>query len=365
MPDFHSTTWGQVVGLQRGFDITKNEQFLDGNVPVVSSGGVSSFHNRSMSSGPGVVIGRKGTLGRVHWIDGPFWPHDTTLWVNDFKGSSPRFVYYALRSLDPASLNVGSASPTLNRNHIYPLPTLWPSELSTQLAIADVLGALDEKIAAHSKVLRLADEMIRTQLGKLNGPTVPLGQFASNVRIQVNPMDVAKGEVYVGLEHIPRRLMWLGEYGRADSVSSAKGRFKRGDILFGKLRPYFHKVVHAPAAGIASTDIVVIRANDPALSGFVLACASSDRAVQAATAASEGTRMPRTKWADLAAVEFPWPSDQEVAALSVEIGQFSNCAAALIQENERLAVTRDELLPLLMSGRIAVRDAEEVVGAAT
>ena len=100
MGEWIETTWGDVVTLQRGFDITKNEQASDGIVPVVSSGGVASFHDESKSDGPGVIMGRKGTLGRVYYVPGPYWPHDTTLWVKDFKGNVPRFVYYALKSVD-------------------------------------------------------------------------------------------------------------------------------------------------------------------------------------------------------------------------------------------------------------------------
>src|SRR5438552_3827260 len=77
--------------LQRGFDITKDEQ-IDGHVPVVSSGGIKSYHNVAKVQGPGVVVGRKGTLGSVHYVDGAYWPHDTTLWVKDFRRNDPRFT---------------------------------------------------------------------------------------------------------------------------------------------------------------------------------------------------------------------------------------------------------------------------------
>jgi type I restriction enzyme S subunit len=115
--EWTQSTWGDVTTLQCGFDITKDVQARDGSVPVISSGGISSYHDESKADGPGVVIGGKGTLGRVYFVEGPYWPHDTTLWVKDFKGNDPRFVYYALRSIDPGNLNVDSASPTLNRNH--------------------------------------------------------------------------------------------------------------------------------------------------------------------------------------------------------------------------------------------------------
>ncbi|MFZ4857511.1 MAG: hypothetical protein ACOYL3_14050 [Desulfuromonadaceae bacterium] len=85
---FDEITLGDAVTFQRRFDITKNEQTA-GDIPIVSSSGVSSFHNQSKTKGPGVVIGRKGTLGTVHYLKDAFWPHDTTLWVKDFKGNTP------------------------------------------------------------------------------------------------------------------------------------------------------------------------------------------------------------------------------------------------------------------------------------
>jgi len=78
--------------LQRGFDITKHAQ-NEGGVPVVSSVH-QSFHDKAMVKAPGVVIGRKGTLGKVFYLDIDFWPHDTTLWVKEFKGNEPRFVLF-------------------------------------------------------------------------------------------------------------------------------------------------------------------------------------------------------------------------------------------------------------------------------
>ena len=96
--DWMSTTIGEQVTLQRGFDITVKEQRA-GKIPVISSGGLSSYHDTAAVNGPGVVIGRKGTLGKVFYLDSDFWPHDTTLWVKDFHGNDPKFVFYFGSSL--------------------------------------------------------------------------------------------------------------------------------------------------------------------------------------------------------------------------------------------------------------------------
>ncbi len=137
------TTVGDQLMLQRGFDITKNQQ-REGKVPVVSSGGIKSSHDTAMVKAPGVVIGRKGTLGKVFFLDSDFWPHDTTLWVKDFKGNESRFVFYLLTGLDLKKLDSGTANPALNRNQVHPLKIYWPS-VEKQQDIALRLDSLAEE----------------------------------------------------------------------------------------------------------------------------------------------------------------------------------------------------------------------------
>jgi type I restriction enzyme S subunit len=146
MSDFFDTTIGEQLTLQRGFDITKKQQ-VPGDVPVVSSGGVASYHNESKVQGPGVVLGRKGTLGTVFYIEEDYWPHDTSLWVKDFKGNNPRFVYYFFRSIATTikKMDVGAANPALNRNHVHPMEVKWPVR-KVQDRIVQILSKLDDKI---------------------------------------------------------------------------------------------------------------------------------------------------------------------------------------------------------------------------
>lgn len=152
-------TIGEQFTLQRGVDITKRTA-RPGNIPVISSGGISFYHDTAVSDGPGVVIGRKGTLGTVFWTDVSYWPHDTTLWVKDFKGNVPKFVYYFLHTINTLAMDVGAANPTLNRNHVHPLPVRWPDK-QTQVSIANTLGALDDKIELNRRMNETLEAMAR------------------------------------------------------------------------------------------------------------------------------------------------------------------------------------------------------------
>ena len=148
-----------LVFFQRGFDITKAQQ-TDGPVPVISSSGVTSYHNEARATGPGVVIGRKGTLGSVHYSEVDYWPHDTTLWSKDLRGNNPRFVYFYLHTINFKRFDVGNSNPTLNRNHIHDLPALIPPS-DTQTRIADTLSAYDDLIDNNRRRMALLEDAAR------------------------------------------------------------------------------------------------------------------------------------------------------------------------------------------------------------
>lgn len=159
MSEWRNVLLGEVVTLQRGFDMTAKDA-TPGPYPVISSGGAGYTIDLPKVAGPGVITGRKGVLGKVYFSEGPFWPHDTTLWVKDFKGSVPKFVYYLLQTLPLASLDAGASNPTLNRNHAHLLPVTVPPP-SLQAPIAEVLGGLDAMVENNRRRVELLEEMAR------------------------------------------------------------------------------------------------------------------------------------------------------------------------------------------------------------
>lgn len=150
---------GRRIELQRGVDITKDDQ-TEGPVPVVSSGGASSYHDQAFCNGPGVVVGRKGTVGSVHWVEPDYWPHDTTLYVRDFRGNNRRYVFYKLLGMELAHFDTGSANPTLNRNLVHPVPISWPP-VPEQRAIAAYLDEETAKLDALVAKVEAAIERLQ------------------------------------------------------------------------------------------------------------------------------------------------------------------------------------------------------------
>lgn len=151
--------------LQRGFDITK-AQTEPGSVPVYSSSGISYYHSKSMAVAPGVVTGRKGSVGSVFFVNQPFWPHDTTLWVCDFKGSHEKYVWYFLKSLELEKLDEASSVPTLNRNNVHRLRCVFPP-LPEQQKIAEILGTWDKAIKTTEALLANARTQKRALMQSL------------------------------------------------------------------------------------------------------------------------------------------------------------------------------------------------------
>lgn len=156
---------GDFFTLQRGFDITE-KQSNAGEYPVVSSSGISYFHSQAMVRGPAVITGRKGKLGQVHFIDSSCWPHDTTLWVKDFKGNRPKFVYWCLRSLNLEKFDAATAVPTLNRNVVHALTCAFPS-ISEQLLIADHLDSIEATEEAQTRNLASYEQMKSALMSEL------------------------------------------------------------------------------------------------------------------------------------------------------------------------------------------------------
>lgn len=140
-----------IAPLQRGFDLPSTE-IRPGKVPIVYSNGQKGFHERGMAEGPGLVTGRSGTIGKLHFIEsGEYWPHNTSLWVTSFKGHAPKFVYYLYESIGFSRFASGSGVPTLNRNDAHSFETSVPQDPDEQHRIATCLSSLDALIAAETQ----------------------------------------------------------------------------------------------------------------------------------------------------------------------------------------------------------------------
>ena len=182
-----------------------------------------------------------------------------------------------------------------------------------------------------------------------------LGDVCIDLRETVSPNTLEPDTPYIGLEHMPRRSISLTEWGNVEQVTSTKLRFQTGEILFGKIRPYFHKVGIAFVDGVASSDTIVIRPVEEKLSGLVLMTLSSDPFV-ATTSQNmrEGSKMPRADWKQMKEYPVAVPPDGLLKTFNDTITTITNQLKNLTFQNQKLRTARDLLLPKLMSGEISV-----------
>lgn len=157
------THLGKVAALQRGYDIVE-AKLAPGPFPVISSSGVVGYHNTSTSSGPNVVVGRKGSIGTVHYAETDIWAHDTSLFVTNFFGNRAKFVFYLLRYLNLEQYGTKSGSPSLNRNDIHPLLVGRPS-LDEQTEIVRILDSHKDEISRLEQEL---DKLIKLKAGLMD-----------------------------------------------------------------------------------------------------------------------------------------------------------------------------------------------------
>ena len=292
------------------------------------------------------------------------------------------------------SFNAGGSRRAITKGHIESFEIPLPPQ-AEQKAIAHVLGALDDKIELNRRMNETLEAMARaifkswfvdfdpvhanaagcrlqgldpaiqklfpaaftdSPLGPIpKGWTVgTLGNAAANPRRGVQPSEMTAGTPYIGLEHMPRHCIALSEWGVADGLDSGKFRFSRGEILFGKLRPYFHKVGVAATDGVCSTDILVIVPKASVWFSFILGHVSSDEFVTHTNAVSTGTKMPRANWADMARYDVILPSESAAAAFTAQTMPLVDKIRTSIMESRSLAAIRDTLLPKLLNGDLRV-----------
>jgi type I restriction enzyme S subunit len=250
--------------------------------------------------------------------------------------------------------------------------------LEDQRKIASVLSAYDDLIENNTRRIQILEEMAQAiyrewfvnfrfpgheKVGMVDSPLgqIPegwgvkaLGEIAEQVRRSVKPEQFDLDTPYVGLEHIPRRSIALADWGSVEEVQSSKLAFRKGEILFGKIRPYFHKVAVAPIDGLCSSDTIVIAPMVSEHFPSVLCTVSSDEFVDHATQTSQGTKMPRADWSVL--VEYPVIIPQQKVLCQFNelieniLGQIQN----LTFRSRNLRDTRNLLLPKLISGEVDV-----------
>ncbi len=366
-----------LVFLQRGFDITKAQQNA-GEVPVFSSAGLSSWHNEARAKGPGVIIGRKGTLGSVHYSEDDYWPHDTTLWSKSLRGNSARYVYYALKCLGLERFNVGGANPTINRNHIHGLPIYIP-ERGLQDEIVSILSAYDDLIENNRRRIALLEKAARLLYREwfvhfrfpghehvkiIDGLPEGWKRLAASDAFEVNPRTDRNDEgtiTYVPMAALSEVGMTIDSTTLEMRRNTTGVRFRNGDTLLARITPSlengktgFVQFLEDNAVACGSTEFIVLRSHRVSKWFVYLTARQEDFRENAIRSMIGSSGRQRVQPSCFDRYQIAVPPHALATLFDEAAGNLFEQVANLDQQNQKLGQARDLLLPRLMNGEIAV-----------
>lgn len=345
-------TWGEICELRYGKALP-GERATSGKTQVFGTNGPIGWTlGDPLASGPRPIVGRKGAYRGVHMADGPFWVIDTAYWLEPKETLDPVWAYYALLTVDINGMDSGSAIPSLTRDHFYAVPVALPP-LSDQRRIAGVLGALDDLIEVNRALAGDCERLARSLVSTASATTT-LSSFTTWGGL---PTVKPAGQVdHYSLpafddEQTPERL-------DGSLIKSNKQQISQPCVLVARLNPHIPRVwmVYPDTAvsSLASTEFVAICAVGVP-NEVVYAVCSTPTYLEQMNGLVTGTTGSHQRVDKDALTSVEVPDVRTLPAENLEaIALLVKQAHALRLEIRELSSTRDELLPLLMSGRVRV-----------
>ncbi len=383
MSGWRDCSLGDVLTLQRGFDLPNGSRRA-GKVPVVSSAGITGVHDEAKVSAPGVVIGRYGTLGEVHYVQEDFWPLNTTLWVKDFKGNYPHFCAYMLETIGIAETSGSAAVPGVNRNVLHGLPVRLPP-LETQRRLASILGAYDDLIEVNRRRIAVLEEMARGLFEEwfvrfrfpgheavpiLDTPDGPLpegwrndtlGNVAAINAASLRPANAPSEIGYIDISSVsPGRIDIINHMSFAEAPGRARRIVKDGSVLWSNVRPNrrsFAVVLDPTPEIVASTGFTVLDARETSFA-YLYHWVTTDNFVGYLVGNAQGAAYPAVTAATFERAAILLPPADLVKRFTDFAEPMLRLADRLRKTNGSLAASRDLLLPRLISGQLSIAQAE-------
>ncbi|MEW5560265.1 restriction endonuclease subunit S [Enterobacter asburiae] len=375
---------GDLITLKRGYDLPEKVR-IAGPYPVISSAGVSGWHNEYKVEGPGVVTGRYGTLGEMYYVEDEYWPHNTALYVQDFKGNDPKYIFYLLSCLGRIRTSDKSAVPGVNRNELHEMAVPAIEDLTSQIKIREALESVDEKIALNNRINAELEAMAKTlydywfvqfDFPDANGKPYKTsgGKMVYNATLK---REVPVGWVVNTLSQIANITMGQSPAGESYNEDGIGTLFFQGSTDFGWLFPTPRQYTTSPARMATKGDILLsVRApvgdmniaNTDCCIGRGLAALNSkshsdgflfyvmkyfkqifDRRN------AEGTTFGSMTKDDLHSLQVVCPEPGLLKRYDDIVSEYNKMIFARSLENQDLIKLRDWLLPLLMNGQVTVK----------
>jgi type I restriction enzyme S subunit len=388
---------GDIVNFKRGYDLPERER-KDGSYPIISSSGISGYHSEYKVEGEGLITGRYGTLGEVYYINEKYWPHNTTLYVTDFKGNYPKYVYYLLKCLGNLKTSDKSTVPGINRNDLHEAEVPFIIR-EFQESVANVLSSIDSKISLNNRINAELEAMAKTIYDywfvQFDFPDKKGKPYKASGGKMVWSEEL-KREIPEGWE--VKKLQELGEFKNGVNYDpsnpgevacpiinvrniSASSYFLKNedlDIIYLRESDVRKYAVHNGSIIIArsgipgATRLIADIAENTLYCGFAihyeLNCLELKIRIffylksieQEIQNGSGGTILKNVNQATLNSLRITLPKDIKVISSFNDLIQPIFSKLNLIQkENQKLTELRDWLLPMLMNGQIRIKDAEQ------
>lgn len=376
---------GDVLTLKRGHDLPSDAR-VDGDVPVVSSSGITGYHNQAKATAPGVVTGRYGTLGEVFYLEQDYWPLNTALYVVDFKGAHPKFASYFLKHVLRDYQSDKAAVPGVDRNVLHELKVRCP-EPDLQEQIASILSVYDAQIENNRRRMALLEESVRLLHSewfvRLRFPghehvqmvdnlpdgweRRPLGQITTKIGSGATPRGGEASYLSAGIPLIRSLNVYddrfdddgLAFIGEDQAAALTNVTVESHDILLNITGASVARCCMAPERYLparVNQHVMIIRVDpDEANPFFVHAAINSDeRKRQLLSYAQKGSTREALTKEMMAAFEITIPS----GTFMQQFGEIATTSFVqrenLALQNQKLKAARDMLLPRLMSGEITV-----------
>ncbi len=374
---------GDLINLKRGYDLPESQRQL-GHYPVISSAGISGYHNEFKVDGVGVVTGRYGTLGEMYFVEGKYWPHNTALYVTTFKGNDPKYIYYLLSCLGRIRTSDKSAVPGVNRNELHEMAVPAIEDKKQQKKIAGVLSALDAKIDCNNRINAELEAMAKTlydywfvqfDFPDANGkpykssggkmvynPTlkrdIPVGwedkqlSQIANITMGHSPLGESLNESKDGVVFFQGSTDFGWQFPTVRQYTTQVTRMaKRGDILLS---------VRAPVGdmNIANLDCCIGRGlaalnSKDGFDGFLFYVMKYFKTIFDRRN-SEGTTFGSITKDDLHSLPLAYPQTELLMEYDKVVSKYNQMVFTRSMENQHLTQLRDWLLPMLMNGQVAV-----------
>ena len=386
---------GDLITLKRGYDLPEKDR-IAGPYPVISSAGVSGYHNEYKVEGNGVVTGRYGTLGTMYFVEDKYWPHNTALYVQNFKGNDPKYIYYLLSCLGRIRTSDKSAVPGVNRNELHEMAIPAIEDKNLQVAIRKVLEAIDKKIELNNCINAELETMAKTlydywfvqfdfpdangkpyktsggkmvystilkqdipegweagtleDLGQIVGGSTPSTQSPENFTAEgtpwITPNDLSNNQ---GNKFISR----VGQDVSAEGIKKASlKKYPKGTVLLSSRAPIGYMAISRNEV-TTNQGFKSFIPNKGYSSEFIYYTVKNS--LKAITQYASGSTFKEVSGGTLKTVKIILPKNAVSDAFKNRIQPIFGKQDFIERENAQLAQLRDWLLPMLMNGQVTVK----------